>query len=49
VADKNITAKKAGKVLKVSDRMVEKYIKKLKDNNYIERIGGNFGGYWTLK
>jgi len=50
IFNKDITAIEAGKVLGVSERMVKKYIKKLKDNNIIERIGSpTFGGYWTLK
>lgn len=46
----DITASEAGEILGVSDRMVKKYIKKLKGHNMIERIGSpTFGGHWILK
>lgn len=49
IFDKNITAKEAAKIIGVSDRSVENYFTKLRSENIIERIGADFGGYWTLK
>lgn len=43
-----ITVKEASQVIGVGERMIKKYIKKLKDGNYLNRVGGDFGGYWVL-
>jgi predicted HTH transcriptional regulator len=47
--DNQITAEAASKIIGVSSRTIEKYIAKLKEQDIIERIGGDFGGYWTIK
>ncbi|MBJ7881594.1 hypothetical protein [Gelidibacter salicanalis] len=49
IFNKDITAKEAAKIIGVSDRSVENYFTKLRTENIIERIGADFGGYWTLK
>ncbi len=50
IFNRGITAKEAGEVIGVSERMVKKYIKKLKDHNIIERSGAStFGGHWQIK
>jgi predicted HTH transcriptional regulator len=50
IFNREITAKEAGEVIGVSERMVKKYIKKLKDHNIIERSGAStFGGHWQIK
>ncbi len=49
IFNRNITAKEAAEIIGISSRTVEKYINKLKAENMIERIGSDFGGYWTLK
>ncbi len=33
----------------VSDRMVKKYLKLLKEAGYIHRVGSNRKGYWKIK
>jgi predicted HTH transcriptional regulator len=48
VFDKNITVKNAAKIIGVSDRSINTYLAKLKSENIIERVGPDFGGYWTL-
>ncbi|WP_163710194.1 RNA-binding domain-containing protein [Mangrovibacterium lignilyticum] len=47
--NKEITATEASEIMGVTTRTVEKYIKKLKTEGIIERIGADFGGYWTIK
>lgn len=50
IFNKDFTAKEASKMLNVSERTIREYIKKLRDRNYIERVGSaTFGGYWALK
>lgn len=44
-----ITAEEIGLILGVSGRSAETYIKKLKEKNLIERIGGNKEGIWQIK
>jgi len=44
-----ITAEEIGLILGVSGRSAETYIKKLKEDNLIERIGGNKEGIWQIK
>jgi DNA-binding IscR family transcriptional regulator len=36
-------------LLNISPSAVQKHILKLKRNNIITRIGGDFGGYWLVK
>ena len=43
-----ITVEEASKIIGVGDRMIKKYIRKLKDSNYLKRVGGDFGGSWHL-
>lgn len=42
------TAKQIANTLRVTSRTVEKHQAKLKESNYIKRIGGNIGGYWEI-
>jgi predicted HTH transcriptional regulator len=44
-----ITAEEIGLILGVSSRSAETYIKKLKEEELIERIGGNKEGIWQIK
>ena len=44
----NVTAEEIGKILGVSSRSAETYIKKLRDINWIERKGSNKEGYWQI-
>lgn len=34
--------------LGISDRMIRKHIKILRDNNFIKRVGGNKTGHWEV-
>lgn len=43
-----ITAEEIGLLLGVSGRSVETYIKKLRDENLLERIGGRKDGFWQI-
>lgn len=43
-----ITAEEIGLIIGVSGRSVETYIKKLKEENLIERIGGKKDGFWQI-
>jgi len=43
-----ITAEQIGKILGVSERSAETYIKKLKSEGLIERIGGKKEGTWQI-
>lgn len=43
-----ITAEEIGLILGVSGRSVETYIKKLKEEDLIERIGGKKEGFWQI-
>lgn len=43
-----ITTKELIASLKISDNQVKYYIKKLKDENKIKRIGSNRKGYWMI-
>ena len=45
----DITAADIGKIIGVSSRTVETHIRKLKESNLIERIGGRKEGYWQIK
>ena len=44
-----ITADELGLILGVSGRSAETYIKKLKDEDFIERVGGKKEGFWQIK
>lgn len=35
--------------LKISPSAVQKHIANMKQKNAIERVGGDFGGYWNVK
>ena len=47
--DGSLTTEQIVLKLKVSDRTVERSIKKLKDNGLIERIGSDKSGHWKVK
>ncbi|PKR79544.1 transcriptional regulator [Brumimicrobium salinarum] len=44
-----ITAEEIGSILGVTERTVQTYIKKLREENFIEREGGRKEGVWLLK
>ena len=44
-----ITQAKMSKELSLGRTTITNHIRKLKDNNLIERIGPDNGGYWKLK
>ena len=44
-----ITATEAGRILESSSRMIEKYLKRLKELGVIERIGATKQGSWIIK
>ena len=46
--DNTISAQSAASYLGVSQRMVEKYITKLKNEGVLKREGGDFGGKWKV-
>ncbi|MBQ8223684.1 MAG: HTH domain-containing protein [Bacteroidales bacterium] len=43
-----VTANEMSFYLGISDRMIRKHIKILRDNNIIKRIGGNRTGHWEI-
>ncbi|EIJ38797.1 putative transcriptional regulator with HTH domain [Galbibacter orientalis DSM 19592] len=43
-----IKAEEIGAILDVSERTVQTYLKKLKEDDFIERIGGRKEGYWQI-
>ncbi|MDR0750926.1 MAG: HTH domain-containing protein [Tannerellaceae bacterium] len=47
-ADNTIPAKQIAILLKVSDRTIERDIKKLSDLKYLERVGSDRGGHWKI-
>lgn len=44
----NVTSKELAKILSISETAVTNNITFLKNNHYIERIGGKKGGYWSV-
>ncbi|MDD4589886.1 MAG: DeoR family transcriptional regulator [Parabacteroides sp.] len=44
-----ISAKEISTLLQIADRTVERDIQKLKEKGFLERIGGDRGGYWGIK
>ncbi|MDH6313911.1 ATP-dependent DNA helicase RecG [Parabacteroides sp. PFB2-10] len=44
-----ISAKEISALLQIADRTVERDIQKLKEKGFLERIGGDRGGYWEIK
>jgi ATP-dependent DNA helicase RecG len=44
-----ITTEEISSLLKLTTRAIEKNISKLKDEEIIERIGADKGGYWKIK
>ena len=44
----NITSKQLSLILRISETAVEKNLKYLKKNNYINRIGSNKTGIWKI-
>lgn len=44
----DLTAKQIGDKLSISDRQVQRIIKKLKDSNKIKRIGSDRKGHWEI-
>lgn len=45
----NITQKQLSAILGVTRTAVQKHIKYLRDNDYLERVGSNKNGYWLVK
>ena len=45
----NITTQELSKKVGISDRKIKDNIKKLKENNLLERIGPAKGGHWKIK
>ena len=43
-----VTSSEMSFYLGISDRMIRKHVKILRDNNVIERVGGNKGGHWKV-
>ena len=43
-----VTIPEMAKKIKISDRAIEKNIKKMKENKLLNRIDGERGGYWKL-
>jgi len=43
-----ISAKKLSELVGISSRKIEENIKRLKEENIIERVGANKGGYWSV-
>lgn len=48
VLNNSITANDIGKLLRVTQRSIEKYIGTLKNDSIIERIGPDKGGHWKI-
>jgi ATP-dependent DNA helicase RecG len=46
--NKYISAKQLSELLHVSDRTIEREIKKMKEMKIIERTGGDRGGSWKI-
>ena len=44
----NVTSKQLAIILGISETAVEKNIKYLRENEYIERIGSNKTGFWKV-
>lgn len=44
----HITAEQIAKIMKVTERTVQRYLEKLKEKGFIERIGPDKGGYWKV-
>ncbi|GHT47423.1 hypothetical protein AGMMS49965_25470 [Bacteroidia bacterium] len=47
-ANKNISARQLSDLLNTTDRTIEREIKKMREMNIIERIGGDRGGHWKI-
>lgn len=47
-SDSNISAQKAGEILDVSSRTIETYFAKLKEYDFIKRVGSDKAGEWIL-
>ena len=47
--DNTISAQSAAQYLGVSQRMVENYLQQLREQEILDRIGGDFGGQWLIK
>jgi len=48
-ANNKVSRIEIAKILKISPSAVQKHIANLKLKNAIERVGGDFGGYWIVK
>ncbi|MDR0870183.1 MAG: HTH domain-containing protein [Planctomycetaceae bacterium] len=48
-ANKTISARQLSELLNTTARTIEREIKKMKEMNIIERIGGDRGGHWEIK
>ena len=46
--DKYITAKKIANDLNKSEKTIKRYLKELKEDGYIERIGADKNGFWKV-
>jgi ATP-dependent DNA helicase RecG len=42
------TAEEIGSIIGVSERSVQDHLKKLREYNFIQRIGGRKEGYWEI-
>jgi len=47
--NKNITTKELAEYTGISTKGVEYHLRKLKEDDMLERIGGDKGGYWKIK
>lgn len=47
--ERTITAKQLAKELNITERTIERDIKKLKEAGVVERIGGDRSGFWKIK
>jgi ATP-dependent DNA helicase RecG len=46
--NKTISALQLSELLNTTDRTIEREIKKLREMNILERIGGDRGGHWQI-
>lgn len=44
----SLSAKQLAERLNTTDRTIEREIKKMKESEIIERIGGDRGGFWKI-
>jgi ATP-dependent DNA helicase RecG len=46
--NKNVTIPEMAKKIGITERGIEKNIKKLRENKIVERIDGERGGFWEI-